>query len=165
MKTATNLPNSICLKIDAAQLRADPMQAVIDNIMTRPELQDHKENLYVILAELIINALDYGILGLAPSIKDDPEGLGQYFLARMAALASLEQGWIAIDLNYSPLPSGGKIIIRMQDSGPGFDYTKIKPNLCERHTCRGRGIYLVRSLCQSLTFQGKGNIVEAVYQW
>lgn len=68
-------------------------------------------------------------------------------------------------LEYTPLADGGKLVVRVEDSGPGFNYLRTFLALADNLTYSGRGIPLVRSLCSDLTYRGRGNRVEAVYQW
>jgi hypothetical protein len=143
----------------------DPLPLVTRILVEDKRLSRHKENVYMILAELFSNALEYGILGLDPELKKDAEGFDRYYIARERALADLKEGSIKIDLEHLSEHEGGKLVVRIEDSGPGFDYHKILPSLGENITLGGRGIPLLRSLCQELVYQGRGNRVKAVYVW
>ena len=128
-------------------------------------LRDHKENIYLVVSELFSNALDWGVLGLDSKMKKDPEGFEEYYAARQRALAALEDVRIKIDLELVEQDKGGKLVVRVEDSGPGFDYQKVMSKLVDNTSLGGRGIGLVRSLCQELVYQGEGNRVKAVYAW
>ena len=128
-------------------------------------LRDHKENIYLTVSELFCNALDWGVLGLDSRMKKDPEGFEKYFAARERALAALEDGRIKIDLEIFGQDQGGKLVVRVEDSGPGFDYQKAMLKPADETSFGGRGIRLVRSFCKELVYQGRGNQVEAVYVW
>ncbi len=126
-------------------------------------LRDHKGN--IVVSELFSNALDWGVLGLDSKIRKDPEGFEGYYATRHRALAALEDGRRKIDLELFQQDEGGKLVVRLEDSGPGFDYHKALPPLSKNITLGGRGIQLLRSLCQELVYQGSGNWVKAVYAW
>jgi len=128
-------------------------------------LLDQKQNIYLILSELFSNALDYGILSLNSGLKEDPEGFEEYFAAREKTLAAVKDGLIKLDFELFKQEVGGKLVIRVEDSGHGFDYEKTLPAISENLALGGRGIPLVRSLCQELVYQGIGNQVKAVYVW
>jgi len=58
------------------------------------------------------------------------------------------------------------MLIRVEDSGKGFDYSNHNIPDKETHTgLSGRGIMLISDLCESISYMGKGNIVEAIYSW
>ena len=57
------------------------------------------------------------------------------------------------------------MLIQVEDSGPGFDYSNYKNELPADTQLSGRGIKLLLELCESLTYNQQGNRVEAVYRW
>lgn len=121
---------------------------------------------FLIITELVTNALDYGLFRLDPGLKK--KGLGgheRYTEARQKGFATIGYGWLRMGLEYTPLADGGKLVVRVEDSGPGFNYLRTFLALADNLTYSGRGIPLVRSLCSDLTYRGRGNRVEAVYQW
>jgi serine phosphatase RsbU (regulator of sigma subunit) len=128
-------------------------------------LGDHKENIYLMVSELFSNALDWGVLGLDSGMKKDPEGFEEYYAARERGLAALDDGRIKIDLELFEQDKGGKLVVRVEDSGPGFDYQKAMSKPADNTSLGGRGIRLVRSFCKEFVYQGRGNRVEAVYVW
>lgn len=154
------------LELGTAILRGfDPLPHLLQMMMEIQHLQPHKQRIYMILAELFSNALEHGLLQLDSSLKVSPGGFGEYYQRRAERLEQLDQGWIRFDLEHVPTDSGGSLTIRIDDSGTGFDYSRKSADLAENLAYHGRGIPLVKSLCQSLTYLGKGNQVEAVYLW
>ena len=55
--------------------------------------------------------------------------------------------------------------MRIEDNGDGFDEQAILTGNEDSDRPAGRGIALVRSLCDSLTFLDGGRIALAVYCW
>jgi len=143
----------------------DPLPLLIHMLMEIQGLRGHREHLYTIIAELFSNALDHGLLGLDSVLKATPHGFAEYYQLRARGLAALQQGRIRIDLAHAPYDTGGKLVIRVEDSGPGFDHQKKSFVPDESTIPSGRGIGLVRELCDSIQFSGNGNIAEAVYSW
>jgi anti-sigma regulatory factor (Ser/Thr protein kinase) len=140
------------LEMGPENLRSDPLRLVEKMLMEAWELRKHKEDIYLILAELFSNALDYGVLGLDGAMKKSPEGFDEFFSLRQKAL------------EFTPHPDELVLSIRVEDSGPGFDHSFIgECAFSENITCRGRGIQLLGSMCKSLRYNEKGNCVEAVY--
>jgi len=62
------------------------------------------------------------------------------------------------------MPGGGRLVIKVEDSGKGFDYDWWLKNLNQapERQFSGRGIALVKSICEYLTFSNNGATVEAV---
>jgi PAS domain S-box-containing protein len=148
-------PESLC---------SDPQKLLMAMLLEVEEFRNHRENIYLILAELLSNALDYGVLGLDPALRGTPEGFCKYFSLRETALETLENGCIKIDVQHISHPNEFMFLIRVEDSGPGFDHSRIDEcTMTGNLTCRGRGIQLVRSVCKSLRYNKKGNRAEAVY--
>ena len=57
-------------------------------------------------------------------------------------------------------------MVRVEDSGEGFDFENLSlPDPDSHIGLSGRGILLVKNLCESLTYIGKGNISVAIYSW
>ena len=153
----------------------DPLPAVINSVMNLQAPAGHRERIYTILAELFSNALDHGLLGLDTRTKQTPEGFLRYYAQREERLAILDHGFIRLKLSHTPHSTtdsstqiettGGNILIRLEDSGPGFDHTSVHSVLEGNTSHGGRGIALVRSLCSKLIYNDSGNCAEVVYPW
>lgn len=153
------------MEFEADSLRnIDVMSFLIKIIEQHRELCSHKTNVFMIITELVTNALDYGLFRLDPGLKKSLEGYEHYIEARQKGFESIDDGWLRMELEYAPLAGGG-LVVRVEDSGPGFNYQKNFLALADNLTYGGRGLPLVRSLCSDFTFHGRGNRMQAVYQW
>ncbi len=124
--------------------------------------EHHLGNFFVIIAELYNNALDHGLLGLDSRIKSGPDGFEQYIHQRAERLSALDSGRINIDL--SIVKDRFPVLrIRVLDSGAGFNYLGYGGSLDNDSVPFGRGIALVRHLCQKVEFRGRGNEVVVYY--
>ena len=121
--------------------------------------------LAVILYELLSNALDHGLLGLNSAMKNLPDGFEQYFETRRERLAALTQGEIRVEVRQQGNASGNSLQVRVCDSGKGFDIERLPLDQDLSHQYHGRGLILVRSLCQHLLFYPPGNSVKAELVW
>jgi len=158
------------LSLTGSRLAAiNPIPMAMSQINEIEGNAEHWQSLYTILTELFVNSLDHGVLGLSSDLKASAEGFSQYFLERERRLKNLIDGSIELQISHYPFPSGGRIIIKIIDSGQGFDikeyYEKKALKSDDTSMLSGRGIVLVEQLCDSLDFQGKGNIVEVSYVW
>ncbi|ABK46065.1 response regulator receiver protein [Magnetococcus marinus MC-1] len=144
----------------------DPLPTMVNALMNIQAPTGHRERLYIILSELFTNALDHGILGMLTATKATPEGFTNYYLNREERLAAHPEGYIQVDVTHQSLENGGgSFTIRVEDSGSGFDAANVTSFIQSNFGHGSRGIALVRSLCQSLEYSGRGNIAEAVYTW
>ncbi len=143
----------------------DPMELLVPLITAVEELREHRTRLYAILAELYSNALEYGVLGLDPAVKESPEGFSRFYLERERGLACLDHGWVTIDLQCRYGDESGTLAIRVEDSGEGYETSPSDGSSPEDRDYRGRGIALVRSLCDKVSFEGRGRRVAAEFTW
>jgi CheY-like chemotaxis protein/anti-sigma regulatory factor (Ser/Thr protein kinase) len=157
----------VALEFDPQTLRqVDPLPVCLQLVMALQGLGEHRERLYVILAELVNNAIDHGLLRLDSTLKHRPGGFTEYYAARTAALAALTEGTLRIELVHTVHTRGGRLTLRVEDSGPGFDDAWLSAagaDAGESVLPSGRGLALVRTLASGLRRSGHG--VEAVYEW
>jgi len=146
--------------------RVNPIPMVMGQINEIEGNDEHWNNLYTILTELFVNALDHGVLGLNSKLKSCPEGFVKYFTEREARLDGLNDGAIRIKLSFFPFIDGGRIKISIKDSGTGFDAQQQESkNDADVLALSGRGIDLVEQLCESLLYKESGTLAEATYVW
>ena len=143
----------------------DPLPVILNILMEERTLEAHRSRLYAILAEIYSNALDHGVLGLDSKDKHDAKGFTNYYTQRQQRLDNLCNAKININIAMQPDEFGGRIIIRVEDSGAGFDYAKSQLNFSENKTYSGRGMSMLYDMCEKVAYQGKGNIIEVTYRW
>ncbi len=143
----------------------DPLPVIMQVLMENAALRHYRSTIFTILAELYSNSLDHGVLGLDSSLKSDPVGFAKYYQLRSERLAQLEQrNYIRICIGLNAGLNDGRLTIRIEDSGKGFDISQMKADV-PLVGFSGRGIPLLRNLCDSVEYLGDGNLVEAVYTW
>ncbi|TKB79761.1 MAG: fused response regulator/phosphatase, partial [Nitrospira sp.] len=136
-------PWQLSLELDAEGLRlSDPLPVLMQALAEIPQLTPHKESVHMVMAELVGNAVDHGLLGLNSSLKSTPEGFTEYYQQRAQALAGLTEGRLLIRCSLATHDSGGTLMIRVEDSGPGFDARRGVPELNHNAGYSGRGIPL-----------------------
>lgn len=143
----------------------DPLPLLLNVLMEVPGLRNYSGTLYTIMAELYSNALEHGVLQLDSAMKDTPEGFADYYQLREERLRSVTAGYIRIYLQHSTAPEGGRLTLRVEDSGEGFDMSNCLPEGLSNTQYSGRGLALVEKMCDSVRYLGKGNQVEAVFSW
>lgn len=149
---------------------SNPLPMLTHLLMEIPGLRAHSGKIYTILAELYSNALEHGVLGLSSDLKASPTGFAQYYAEREAGLARLDTGWVRFSLEHKPLDEaqpnlGGCLYIEVEDTGPGFEQSKVQtPNTVSEGYC-GRGLPLISTLCKRVDYHGAGNRVAVQYEW
>jgi len=143
----------------------DLVPVVVNMLMQIQAPHEHKQRIYTVIAEMYSNALEHGVLKLESSLKQSVNGFAEYYSLRAQRLAELENASIQITLKHEPFQEGGKLTVRVEDSGDGFDFQKHSSNLFENKELCGRGYGLLEQLCSEYSLSGKGNIATAVYLW
>lgn len=156
------VPWTISMDLSLDELRlGSPVSQLVDMIGEATGLYSHKPILLLIISEIFNNALDHGVLTLDSSLKDAPEGLVSYYSERESRLAICSAGRIQIDIWHQLLTEGGKLVLKVQDSGAGFDVNQVITSLADES--HGRGLSLVKQLSESITFTESGRCIEVVY--
>ncbi len=155
------------LLFDGARLReTNPVPVLINYLMEMEELEDERQSLFTVITELYLNALDHGVLALDSTLKTDPAGFEAYVQTRASRLASLDSGHVIFNLSVEQKKARRSILLRVEDSGQGFDYANhVVPSSGDDTALSGRGLVLIRDLCESLEFEGSGNIAIARFSW
>ncbi|OYY95023.1 MAG: hypothetical protein B7Y41_05585 [Hydrogenophilales bacterium 28-61-23] len=156
------------LSYNAQELRyIDVVPAALGLINQISALKEHQGALFLVLSELFNNALDHGLLGLDSATKSWIGGFEIYLQQRAERLAKLRDGRVELSFLLHQDESRAVFDITVNDSGPGFDYParmEASSALSETNeTAFGRGIALVKTLCEQIVYSGTGNKVWCRY--
>ena len=144
----------------------DPIPVLMHVVTELQGLDGYREPLYTVLAELFNNALEHGLLKLESSLKRNVEGFSEYYALRQQRLSELTEGSIRFDFKHDPQGSdGGRLSIKVTDTGPGFDFEGTLSGLANNLSHSGRGIALVKTICDKVSYYGNGNSVVAEFVW
>ena len=90
----------------------------------------------------------------------------EYFSEREKRLSTLSEGYVVFHITVEQNQGSRSMQIRIEDSGTGFEYdNQLTDKPIDNLSFSGRGILLIRDLCESLEYMGRGNIAVAVYSW
>ena len=145
--------------------RFNPVPMVVNALMDIQGLQPYRESIFLVVTELFVNSLEHGLLSLDSALKHSPDGFAKYFELRQSRLEQLEQGRIKLIFRHQPDGDGGELTIRIQDTGSGFDYLQANSDLDSNDTFSGRGLKLIRQICDSLEYSNEGRQATAVFRW
>ena len=117
-------------------------------------------DIFMVLSEIVNNALDHGLLKLDSSLKHSEDGMEKYFEVRAMRLANINDGLIQLNIK-KVLSEEGTAILRIQvkDSGEGFDFERMSHQITANTTRHGRGIALLYNVCHSVQFFNGGSEV------
>jgi two-component system, HptB-dependent secretion and biofilm response regulator len=146
--------------------RGSPLPLLQQILAASPGLRRHGGTIYTVLSELYANALEHGVLALDSSQKVSSAGFAEYYRARARALEATD-GFVRFDCRCEIDADGVQLRIAVADSGAGFDYRALE---CNRASAgagayHGRGLALLRQLCRSVRYCGRGNEVEVLLAW
>ncbi|MFK7733969.1 MAG: ATP-binding protein [Pseudomonadales bacterium] len=156
---------------NAELCEANPVPGILDALIGSGLPESARADVHTVINELYVNALDYGVLAMSDSQKQEEDSFYEFHecrdqkLCRLAELGDTAQTWIKIDcmLDIADRP---RLEIVVADSGPGMtdasDEQKSAQLGSEKLT--GRGLHIVRSLASELQFYGQKNQIKVVYQ-
>ena len=160
--TQHNLPWTMSIALSAAEMQdKDPIPGLADMLGSLPALKRQKGVIEILLSEIYLNALDYSILDLDGFEKENEEQFAAYYAMRDEKLKNLKGASIKFDLTYSSADDVQQFVIRMQDNGKGYHGHEASPIDNSLH---GRGLEIVKSLCEQVEFSNEGRTLELVYR-
>lgn len=164
-QAAARLADSrITLDLDARQIANPDIVHTIVDLAYRIGIVATDDVLFgLVLSELFSNALDHGVLGLSSEMKyAGVDGFDTYVALREERLSSLKNGYISIQIEASEFSGIPATLLRIVDSGPGFDQSILhNDGDYQDQASAGRGVKLVMNTCHKLSYAGSGNDVTA----
>ncbi|OED34438.1 hypothetical protein AB833_32405 [Chromatiales bacterium (ex Bugula neritina AB1)] len=149
--------NSWHWRYSAAELKSvDLIANQVEAICQQCTVDSARPRLHMVLGELMMNAIDHGLLQLDSDIKSEPGGFDRYQAERLLRLERLMVGTVRVTAD----KENDKLLrIAIQDSGKGFDYKQVLSGQPEIDCLHGRGLLIARHLCESMKYVGCGNCV------
>ena len=145
--------------------RFNPLPYLLQLLLEVHGLRAQSGALYSVLAELYSNALEHGVLGLDSSLKCDAAGFALYYQQRNDRLEALQDGFVRVHLQVQPQGEGGLLVIRVDDSGKGFDVARVMERPLESVRLSGRGVSLVRQLGRNASWSDEGRSARVEFFW
>ncbi len=145
--------------------RFNPLPFLLQLLLEVHGLRFQGGALYSVLAELYSNALEHGVLGLDSRLKCNAAGFAEYYHQRSVRLAALDHGFVRFHLQLLPEPGGGRLVIKVEDSGAGFDVREVLERQRAAQSLSGRGLSLIRRLADRSTWADDGRGVSVEFSW
>ncbi|WP_145252933.1 fused response regulator/phosphatase [Pseudomonas sp. SJZ131] len=157
---------SVSFEFRAASLkRFNPLPYLLQLLQEVHGLRAQSGALYSVLAELYSNALEHGVLGLDSSLKRDASGFARYYQERNTRLDQLQDGYVRLHLQVTPTEQGGRLNIRVDDSGKGFDVARVMQRPVDGVRLSGRGVSLIRQLSHKASWSDDGRSAHVEFYW
>jgi CheY-like chemotaxis protein len=157
---------SVSFEYRAATLkRFNPLPYLLQLLLEVHGLRAQSGALYSVLAELYSNALEHGVLGLDSSLKRDASGFARYYQQRNTRLDELQDGFVRVHLQVTPEGEGGCLVIRVEDSGNGFDVERVMERPVDPIRLSGRGVSLIRQLGRNASWSDDGRGARVEFFW
>ncbi|UMZ13709.1 fused response regulator/phosphatase [Pseudomonas sp. MPFS] len=157
---------SVSFEFRAATLkRFNPLPYLLQLLLEVHGLRSQSGALYSVLAELYSNALEHGVLKLDSQLKRDAQGFTRYYRERASRLEELREGFVRVHLQVEPLETGGRLVIRVEDSGEGFDVAAIMARPNDTGRLSGRGVSLIRQMSREAQWADDGRSVRVEFSW
>jgi serine phosphatase RsbU (regulator of sigma subunit)/DNA-binding response OmpR family regulator len=143
----------------------NPLPFLLQLLMEVQDLRPRGGALYTVLAELYSNALEHGVMGLDSALKCDAAGFARYYQERSKRLLALRDGFVRFHVDLAPHGDGGRLLVRVEDSGEGFDVGAVLASQRAAGSLCGRGLALVRQLSDRCQWSGDGKAVSVEFFW
>lgn len=164
---ALSLPWKLSFSLTTAELSKPDLVAEIVQLLGGDIIfKSHLDILYTLLSELLNNSLEHSLLNLDSTIKDTVEGFERYYRLRRERLAALNDDVINLSLQLTGINTN-KLKIIVSDSGNGFDVAAMpmsKTDENKEDISFGRGLELIRSLCESVVYSEGGSTATVIYR-
>jgi two-component system, HptB-dependent secretion and biofilm response regulator len=162
-------PWEMYLHLGAEQLRRLEVVPLIHQILRDLESSTKRSSeLFVVLSELLCNAIDHGILGLDSKMKECEDGMDIFYEARLERLRFLSNGYLGVKIEKIFTEQGAQLMICISCTGNGFDYRSVMARAKEMqdnfYRPYGRGVPLLMKLCETLEYSDQGREALVVFQ-
>ena len=133
--------------------------------LCRQELSDESSRMHILLAlgEALANALYHGNLELSSQLREHDDA--EFF--EIAEYRRRESPYRDRRIQVEVTVADDRAVIAVRDDGAGFDPAAI-PDPCDPANIgrvTGRGLLLMRSVMDQVTFNKRGNEVRMVKRW
>jgi two-component system, HptB-dependent secretion and biofilm response regulator len=119
------------------------------------------QKIFAIMAEMVSNAIDHGVLKLSSALKENPNGFVAYFAEREERMKALtEHDFVKVSVQWDSAIAPKRLMIDVEDSGSGY---AIKPSQAgDEQKFSGRGSQLIRAMAESVEVFPPGNKIRAI---
>lgn len=152
------------MSLGPEQIREMDLPPMLMHVLQQlPCVRPHLSSLFLVVSELINNAIDHGVLKLDSRLKGEPDGFNRYLDERAQRLKALRAGRIDFRFELRSQGPTHALVMNCRDSGEGFDPEAVDGMALSGSAYHGRGLALMRRLCSSLEYHDGGSMAVATY--
>jgi serine phosphatase RsbU (regulator of sigma subunit) len=150
-----------CVKLSGRQLENCEIPPLCNHFLQQVGVdQQLCQKIFAVLAEMVSNALDHGVLGLSSDIKENPDGFIQYFYEREERLKILtDKDFVKLSMQWLPNGDDSCLLVEVEDSGIGYTPSSKAGGVAHKYS--GRGTSLIQKLSESVEIIAPGNKIRA----
>jgi CheY-like chemotaxis protein/anti-sigma regulatory factor (Ser/Thr protein kinase) len=160
LECSTEMNHSFVLKTDYTLV--PPLVMYVQETSTRLGLCSESDSLQVGIAmeEVLSNAVYHGNLEIDSQMREKHFTEYRALIEERSARSPYRDRCVYVDLRFQP--TRAEFVVR--DEGAGFDVAAITsaPDLPDVNKLSGRGLFLVRTFMDEVTFNDVGNVVTMV---
>ncbi len=163
---AVNSDTMVCWKFSIVLTEKEiqslnPVKNLIDILVAMPHISRHKNILHIILSELYCNSLEHSILNINSGNKQDEDSFADYYQQRQNGIQTLADTTMQFDFSTLFIEDNYYLKMELSDSGCGFKFAESENDGTLLH---GRGLAIIRDLCEQLQFSEDGRSVKILYK-
>ncbi len=158
---------NMSLQFEADAIKnADLIPSLVQMIVDVQGLRPYQQTLYLLVTELYSRALEQGLLGLDPAMKETTNGFEEYYIQREKTLSDLSDASITFDFKHEPYGEGGRLTLCLRYENRALD-TGHPSSWTASDAWKGSeyGIKLIESLVDRVEIDGSGRAVSVDYIW
>lgn len=149
------------IKLSGSQLENCEIPPLCNHFLQQVGVdQELCQKIFAVLAEMVSNALDHGVLGLSSDIKESSDGFIQYFYEREERLKVLsDKDFVKLSMQWVPNNGDGCLLVEVEDSGMGYTPKSNVDHVSAKYS--GRGSSLIKKLAETVEIIAPGNKIRA----
>lgn len=163
-RAVANADGLVLLLTAATAWRLDVADVLVIEATRRwPDVVPRRDSLRLALHEALVNALLHGCLQVPPNLRDDTEGWLEHSRVVDEALIDPSRGSRPVLVTMAAVEEGWEVAV--VDTGSGFDPPPESPTdgvapLVSTLSARGRGVALMRAVCDRVVWHDGGRAVH-----
>jgi serine phosphatase RsbU (regulator of sigma subunit)/anti-sigma regulatory factor (Ser/Thr protein kinase) len=148
------------MNVQGMQLENFDVMSCLETFMKQSHMPlELRQKSFTVCAELVVNAIEHGVLGLESSIKAEENGFSKFLEMRELRMQALT---LEDNVNLAMIFDSQKseVSFRVSDSGSGYDPISIGKN--SQSALSGRGISLVERLSSKIRYAKDKNQTSVI---
>lgn len=139
----------------------DPVNKLCTILNAMPYVSRHKSVLYILISETYANSLEHSILNVNSMNKIDEDHFVEYYKIRKEKLLNLQDALITFSFSFFMKDDVQYLEMQVSDSGEGYHGKNSKST---EEMLHGRGLSIIKSFCETISFSKDGKTLELLYK-